>query len=123
MERCPAPTGRPRCSGSSRPRSRRESRPSGCRAGREVCRGKAGEKNRQGSMIAIRDDRAADLRQWLAEKLERLQADQRDNGGPIPMRLPETEKVFQVPEKLSKILNRDLQAAGIAKKDEQGRQI
>lgn len=83
----------------------------------------ADEKNRQGATIAIRDDLAADLRQWLADRLEHLQAEAQENGEPIPMRLPESAKLFQVPEKLSKILNRDLKAAGIAKKDEQGRQL
>ena len=37
----------------------------------------AEEKNRQGSSIMLRDDLAADLRQWLSEKLERLQNEAR----------------------------------------------
>jgi len=81
----------------------------------------ADEKNREGSHIPIRDDLAADLRDWLAAKLATLQGEARRLGGPIPARLLPDAKVFDVPEKLSKILNRDLRLAGIAKRDERGR--
>jgi integrase len=81
----------------------------------------ADEKNRQGSEIAIRRDLAADLRRWLSEKLERLQAQSTRNGEPIPPRLPADTPVFNVPTKLYAILNRDLKMAGIAKKDDRGR--
>src|SRR5262249_49734189 len=48
----------------------------------------ADEKNREGSDIPLRDDLAADLRDWLADKLGRLQADARQSGAPISARLP-----------------------------------
>jgi integrase len=80
----------------------------------------ADEKNREWSYIPIRDDLAADLREWLAAKLAVLQGEARRVGGAIPVRLPPDAKVFDVPEKLSKILNRDLRLAEIAKRDERG---
>jgi integrase len=57
----------------------------------------ANEKNRQGSTIALRSDLAVDLRKWIAGR-ER------------------SENVFNVPAGILRILNRDLKAAGIAKK-------
>ena len=48
----------------------------------------ADEKNREGNEIALRDDLAADLRDWLAFKLERLQGEARERGEPSPARLP-----------------------------------
>jgi hypothetical protein len=67
--------------------------------------------------------------------LQRLQAEARAAGEPIPARLPPATPVFDVPYKLSKILNRDLVMAGLArrvkvdgkwrieKRDERGRTI
>ena len=45
------------------------------------------EKNREGNDIALRDDLAADLRDWLADKLRRLQEKALTSGAPIPARL------------------------------------
>ena len=81
----------------------------------------ADEKNREGNDIPLRHDLAADLRDWLADKLRRLQGEARQAGAPIPARLPADTPVFDVPDKLCKILNRDLRLAGIAKRDERGR--
>jgi integrase len=81
----------------------------------------ADEKNREGNTIALRADLAADLREWLADKLERIQAEARGRGEPILAKLPPDTPVFTVPDKLSKILNRDLRMAGIAKRDGRGR--
>ena len=47
----------------------------------------ADEKNREGSDIPLRDDLAADLRDWLADKLRRLQEKALTSGAPIPARL------------------------------------
>ena len=58
--------------------------------------------------MPIRDDLAADLRDWLADKLARLQADSLRTGDPIPARLPPDTPVFNVPNQLVKILDRDL---------------
>jgi integrase len=78
----------------------------------------ADEKNRQGNEIPLRDDLAADMQDWLSFKLERLQAEALERGEPIPARLPADSLVFTVPDKLCKILNRDLKLAGIPKRDE-----
>jgi integrase len=81
------------------------------------------EKNREGNEIALRDDLAADLREWLALKLERLQSEARKQGEPIPLRLPPNTPVFKVPARLVMILNRDLKLAGIRKRDDRGRTL
>jgi integrase len=83
----------------------------------------AAEKNREGNKIPIRDDLAADLRLWLADKLQRFQDETRERGEPIPARLPPDTPVFDVPDKLCKILNRDLRLAGIPKHDDRGRAL
>jgi integrase len=74
------------------------------------------EKNREGNDIPLRDDVAADLRGWLADKLSRLQEEARQAGAPIPVRLPPDTPVFDVPDALVKILDRDLVAAGLARR-------
>jgi integrase len=76
----------------------------------------ADEKNREGNEVALRDDLAADLRDWLAFKLERLQGEARERGESIPARLPPDTPVFNVPARLVKILDRDLVLAGIARR-------
>jgi len=81
------------------------------------------EKNREGSEIALREDLVADLRQWLADKLETLRSEARRCGQPIPARLPADTPVFDVPAKLVRILDRDLKAAGIPKRDDRGRTV
>ena len=54
------------------------------------------EKNRQGSTLAVRSDLAVDLKKWIAG---------RERG----------ERVFNVPDGILRILDRDLKAAGIEK--------
>ena len=83
----------------------------------------ADEKNREGNDIPLRDDLAADLRAWLADKLVRLQDEARAKGKPIPARLPPDTQVFTVPAGLVRILNRDLKLAGIPKRDDRGRTL
>src|SRR5262249_17379694 len=60
---------------------------------------------------------------WLEDKLTALQAQVGERGEPIPMRLPGDTLVFAVPEGLRLILNRDLKAAGIPKRDDRGRTV
>jgi len=84
----------------------------------------ADEKNRKGSDIPLRADLAADLRAFLADRLHAMQDAVRFRiGEPMPMRLPPTTPVFKVPTGLIRILDRDLKAAGIAKRDERGRVV
>lgn len=59
------------------------------------------EKNRKGSSIPLREDLAEDLREWAAGK-------------------PSTDKLFYIPTGYIRILDRDLSAAGIEKRDERG---
>ena len=81
------------------------------------------EKNRQGNSIPLRADLAADLREWLDLKLHRERADALRTGQPVPTRLPAASPVFNVPAGLVRILDRDLNAAGIPKRDERGRTV
>jgi len=102
----------------------------------------ADEKNREGSTIPLRADLAADLREWLAYRLQTLQevarnaptvrfdreagrADSKGSTGPtsIPVKLPADALLFTVPAGLLRILDRDLKAAGIPKRDERGRTV
>ena len=83
----------------------------------------ADEKNREGSEIPLRADLVENLKGWLDGKLTRLQAKALRSNDPIPARLPPSTPVFDVPDKLCKILNRDLRLAGIAKRDERGRTL
>ena len=84
----------------------------------------ADEKNREGSDIPLRADLVNDLRSWLADELSRLQSETRPSvGRPVPLRLPADRPVFKVPSALVRILDRDLVAAGIPKRDERGRTV
>jgi len=67
------------------------------------------EKNREGNSIPLRSDLAEDLRAWIAEKSE-------DDARP-------DAPLFNVPTGLLRILDRDLKAAGIPKKDCRGRTV
>jgi integrase len=83
----------------------------------------ADEKNRAGSSVVIRADLAEDLRGWLDERLASLQEQARDRGEPIPAGIPGDSLVFQVPDGLVRIFDRDLEAAGIPKRDDRGRTL
>ncbi len=83
----------------------------------------ADEKNRQGADVPLRSDLIADLQSWLDEKLAVARVEAFRRGQLVPERLPSSTPLFNVPDKLVKILNRDLTAAGIAKRDERGRTV
>ena len=76
----------------------------------------ADEKNREGNSIVLRNDLTADLQDWLADKLRRLQAEAQEANAPIPTRLPPDTALFNIPSQLVKILDRDLVEAGIARR-------
>jgi integrase len=101
----------------------------------------ADEKNRQGNSIPLRSDLAADLREWLDTKAEALQkaaccaptvwfdpaavqtrnrnmVDTGARQGQTCQGLPPETKLFTVPAGLRRILDRDLKATGIPKRDE-----
>ncbi len=81
------------------------------------------EKNGEGNDIALRNDLADELREWLGEKLSALQREARRLGKPIPVQLPLDHRAFRVPDKLVNILNKDLKLAGIPKVDDRGYSI
>ena len=83
----------------------------------------ADEKNRKGSDIALRADLVEDLRKWLDQKLSLLQEQCRDEGQSTTEALPVETSLFDVPDKLVRILDRDLKQAGIPKVDGLGRKL
>jgi len=88
------------------------------------------EKNREGSSIPLRSDLAEDIRAWLREKAEQTGRSGKSNGQPGEKTarekiygLPPGTRLFDVPTGLLRILNLDLEAAGIPKKDSRGRTV
>lgn len=82
------------------------------------------EKNRRGSEIPLRADLAADIRAWLADRLQRDQEAARDAGDPIPAALASDEPLFDVPDGLIRIFDRDLVFAGLARVEKRdGREV
>ncbi len=79
----------------------------------------ADEKNRQGSTIPLRADLANDLRKWLSDTPKPSTLRLHDGKGTHDSKRP----LFTVPAGLVRILDRDLLAAGIDKRDERGRTI
>ncbi len=81
----------------------------------------ADEKNRHGAQIPIRSDLAADLQEWIKQKRETTTTI--SISGDEENRLTPSTRLFNVPDQLVKILDRDLAVAGIAKRDDRGRTI
>ena len=80
----------------------------------------ADEKAGRGAEIPIRADLAHDIREWLRVRLSKAQEEAKANEAPIPLRAPPELPLVQVPSGLSRIINRDLAAAGIPKIDDRG---
>ena len=91
----------------------------------------ANEKNRQGSQIVLRSDLAADLAQWVAELNSASASGSEAVAGlvgpygalTLDAAMPVATPLFTVPDKLVKVFDRDLKAAGIAKVDDRGRTL
>ena len=85
------------------------------------------EKNREGNAIPIRSDLADDLRVWLRDKAEEVRESNGQSGQhseeELIYGLPPDTLLFDVPTGLLRILNLDLKAAGIPKKDSRGRTV
>lgn len=81
----------------------------------------ADEKNGQGSLIPLPRDLADELRAWVADRREAGRSPNVLSIGAAPA--IDGEPLFRVPNGLIKILNRDLAAAGIPKRDERGRTL
>ncbi len=83
----------------------------------------ADEKAGRGAEVPVRADLAADLCRWVADKLEAVRTEAKAAGAAIPARLPADTPLLNVPTGLIKILDRDLKAAGIPKRDDRGRTV
>ena len=90
----------------------------------------ADEKNGQGSTLPLRADLAADLRAWLDDRDKPTAAETDRQTIPFSKTLKRdmakeaaASPLFTVPAALVKILNRDIEAAGIPKRDERGRTV
>ena len=90
----------------------------------------ADEKNREGSTLPLRADLAADLRAWIDDWAKPTAVE--TNRHTIPFgrtsrheaaKEAANAKLFTVPAGLVRILNRDIEAAGIDKQDDRGRTI
>jgi len=73
------------------------------------------EKSRRGAEIPVREDLAKELREWIADRLKRRQADAARRGDAIPASLPPSEPLLNVPSGLIRIFDRDLVLAGLAR--------
>jgi len=80
-------------------------------------------KNAKAARIPLTAELAADLRAWVADRLECARQAASKAGTSIPLTLSSQEKLLRVPTALVKILNRDLKLAGIPKTDARGRTI
>jgi integrase len=83
------------------------------------------EKNREGSQIALRRDLADELAEWIKDIEQRTA---KAAVGCVPLsgakgRPISGTRLFNVPTGLLRILDRDLIAAGIPKRDERGRTV
>jgi integrase len=79
------------------------------------------EKARRGALLPLRADLVADLGTWLAGRLSALRAACSRAGEPIPVRLPMNTPLFDVPVRLVRHLDLDLDFAEIKKQDDRGR--
>lgn len=81
------------------------------------------EKNRKGASVPLRADLVGDFNDWLRDRLGVLQADARQAGKAIPLRLPPNTPLFHIPSGMTRIFDRDLAVAGIPKRDERDRVV
>jgi len=79
------------------------------------------EKARRGARQPLGDDLADAIRGHLADRLDDAQEEARSERRPHPIALPKDEKLVGAPT--LRTFNADLEAAGIAKKDEWGRTV
>ena len=86
----------------------------------------ADEKNRQGNSIPLRRDVADELREWMAS-LSGCGAGSADvlafRRDAVPVELPASTRLLTIPKAFCRILDRDLKAAGIPKRDDRDRTI
>jgi len=81
-------------------------------------------KSGKGAKIPLRADLAAELREHLDSRLAQYRRQALKEGRTeVPLALPGEMKLFDVPDDLVRIFDRDLVAAGIAKTDADGRTV
>ena len=83
--------------------------------------GAAHEKSRRGACIWLNNSLAKDIADHLDLRLKALRKHADLTGKPIPCRLPLNTPLFDVPKTLSRVLDKDMEYAGIQKTDERGR--
>lgn len=83
--------------------------------------GAAHEKSRRGACIWLNRGLASDISVHLEMKLKALRKKAEELDKPIPCRLPLDTPLLNVPKNLTRVLNKDMEFAGIAKTDERGR--
>ena len=83
----------------------------------------ADEKNREGSTLPLRKDLADELRTWIDERREAMRTPGVLSIDPKADDELARQRLFDVPEALIKILDRDLRVAGIEKRDGRGRTL
>jgi integrase len=81
----------------------------------------AAAKNGERASLSLRADVAAELRAWIDDKAEEVCRDRIGVAGAVGA--IDDLSLFDVPEKLVRILDRDLAAAGIPKRDKRGRTV
>jgi integrase len=85
-----------------------------------VLRG-ADAKNGKRATLPLRADVAGELRAWIDDKAEAVCRQRVGVAGVV--RALDDVRLFDVPDKLVRILDRDLAAAGIRKRDDRGRTV
>ena len=81
------------------------------------------EKSRRGACIWLSNSLATDIANHLDLRLKALRKHADLTGKPIPCRLPLDMPLFDIPVRLSRVLDKDMEFAGIAKRDERGRVV
>ena len=83
----------------------------------------ADEKNRQGNSIPLRNDVADELRAWVVGIGSGIQRNTLSIFNRGECHTSAAPKLFDVPDDLSKVFERDRAVAGIAKSDDRGRTV
>jgi len=81
----------------------------------------ADAKNGEAALLPLRPDVAAALREWIDERTEAICRQRIGIAGAV--RPADDMPLFDVPDKLVRILDRDIAAAGIPKRDDRGRTV
>jgi integrase len=83
----------------------------------------ADAKNGEPATFRLRPDVADELRAWIETQAEAVCQQRIGVAGVIHAGLPADTPLFDVPDKLVRILDRDCMAAGIPKRDDRGRTV